>query len=92
MKLAAQLLASVVMAANSVPINGRMPGWTVGVNTVDIEVEIFIDLLCEDSAHQNKILKQFLKTQWHGHSVSQQILFKIVISPLPYHNHSHSVA
>ena len=91
MKIAAALVATQALA-NSIPINGRFPGWTAGVNTVDIEIELFIDLLCADCAHNNPIWKEFFKSEWKGSTVAESIGIKISPFPLPYHAHAFQVA
>jgi len=45
------LIASTASAfSNSVPVYGTYPGWVVGSGSKGISVEIYLDLLCEDSA------------------------------------------
>ena len=46
-------LISAAALANSIPIFSRYPGWKVGVPRTGITVELFIDLLCSDCAHEN---------------------------------------
>ncbi len=96
MRIASALIATAASALgaidNSVPINSNEPGWIAGINQFDIEIEVFIDLLCDDSAKQNVVLKALMNTTWHGAKVSDNVGIQINIFPLPYHVHSYSVA
>ena len=93
MKIAATLVATISQAsANSIPINGRFPGWTAGVNRVDIEIELFIDLLCADCARGDPVFDEFMRSEWNGRTVAEQVGIKITPFPLPYHAHAFEVA
>ena len=59
------MAASVCAWDNSTPIYGTYPGWQTGTNTSGIEIEIIVDLLCEDSAALNPILEQLFNKTWN---------------------------
>lgn len=48
-KAALTLLATAYALENNVPVYGAYPGWTDGLGRTGISVEIYFDLLCEDS-------------------------------------------
>ena len=84
----AAALAGLV-ASNSVPIFGTYPGWIQGGNKLNIEVEIFIDLLCYDSMVAYPQVKAALETNVaDGITGMEAISLRISSFPLDYHVHS----
>jgi len=66
-KFIASALVSTTLAAwtaNSVPVYGTYPGWTVGEGRTGISVEIFLDLLCSDCQGENPVWNELLATPW----------------------------
>ena len=56
------LLASIagLAEANSTPIYGSYPGYTVGNGKTGIEIEIFMDYLCSACQSENPVLEKVL--------------------------------
>lgn len=77
--------------ANSTPIYGSHPGYTVGNGKSGITIEIFMDYLCSACRSENPVLEKVLQKEWLGSTVEDQIFVKYTPFPLPYHTHSYEV-
>ena len=78
--------------ANSTPIYGFYPGYTVGNGKTGITIELFFDYLCSACQSENPVINSVLKKEWLGSTVEDQIYVKFTPFPLPYHIHSYEVA
>merc|ERR1719223_1157086 len=88
----AATLAVANAFSNSVPVFGRYPGWVdQSEGTSGITIDMFYDLLCDDSNHQNAVFNEFMETEWNGASVRDQVNIAFTPFVLPYHNHSFQV-
>ena len=87
----AALLASLhgLVEANSTPIYGTYPGYSVGQGAVGIEIELFFDYLCSACQSENPIMEEVLQQEWLGGTVEDQIIVRYTPFPLPYHVHSY---
>ena len=87
------LLASLhgLVAANSTPIYGTYPGYSVGKGAVGIEIELFFDYLCSACQSENPIIESLLQEEWLDGTVEDQITVRYTPFPLPYHTHSYQV-
>ena len=85
---ASALITTAALAQAEIPISGRYPGWSQGVPRSGINVELFIDLLCSDCAHENDVINTLAKTEWNGSTFAEQIGINFTPFVLPYHNHS----
>ena len=50
--------------ANSTPIFGTYPGYTVGKGASGISIELFFDYLCGDCMRENPIINDLLQQKW----------------------------
>ena len=88
----AATLAAVNAFSNSVPVFGRYPGWVEqNQGATGITIDMFYDLLCDDSNHQNAIFNELMDTEWMGAPVREQVNIAFTPFVLPYHNHSFQV-
>ena len=86
---ATALLAATTFAfSNSVPVYGTYPGWVSGKGHAGITVEIFLDLMCSDSAANNPVWNEVLDTEWLGGTVRDYVFWAYNPVPLPYHVHA----
>ena len=79
-------------SANSTPIYGSYPGYTVGSGATGITIELFFDYLCSACQSENPIIEEVLQHEWLGGTVEDQIFVRFTPFPLPYHVHSYQVA
>ena len=69
-KTTAAMMALIGFAnANSVPIYGSYPGYTVGNGKTGITIELFFDYLCSACQSENPIINAVLEKEWLGSTV-----------------------
>ena len=56
--------------SNSVPVFGTYPGWVQGGGEANINLELFIDLMCSDCKAENPVMAELLDTPWLGGTVA----------------------
>ena len=56
-------------SANSTPIFGYYPGYTVGNGKTGILIELFFDYLCSGCQSENPVIEQLLQHEWLGSTV-----------------------
>jgi len=78
--------------ANSTPIYGTYPGYTVGSGATGITIELFMDYLCSACQSENPVINKLLEHEWLDGTVADQIYINYTPFPLPYHTHSYEVA
>ena len=79
-------------AANSVPIESRVPGWQQGTHGGAVELRVFYDLLCPDSLKTYNDLKALMnQTSANGPSYKELLDIKVTPFVLPYHLHSYEI-
>ena len=88
--LIASSIASLA-SANSNPIYGTYPGYTVGLGKTGIEIELFFDYLCSACQSENPVIEKVLQHEWLGGTVADMITVSFTPFPLPYHTHSYQV-
>ena len=92
------MIKALLMACTSAQVTSNIPiypldtpGWWTGQNSLGIEIELFGDLLCPDTAEQNTMLIELMDMEWNGKKVSEQVVIKTTPFVLVYHLHSFSV-
>ena len=62
----AALVASLtsLAVANSTPIYGTYPGYTVGKGKTGIVIELFFDYLCSACQSENPVIEKLLQHEW----------------------------
>ena len=65
--LAASLTS--LACANSTPIYGYYPGYTVGKGKTGIVIELFFDYLCSACQSENPVIEKLLQHEWLGGTV-----------------------
>ena len=60
------LVASLtsLAVANSTPIYGTYPGYTVGKGKTGIVIELFFDYLCSACQSENPVIEKLLQHEW----------------------------
>ena len=81
-----------LVQANSTPIYGTYPGYTVGKGATGISIELFFDYLCSACQAENPIINELRTHSWLGGTVEDQVYFHYTPFPLPYHTHAYEVA
>jgi len=90
--VAALMLASPI-AANSVPISSKVPGWKMGTVGAPIKMNLFYDLGCPDSRDAYYAWQKMFAEDSHvsGKKYSDLIDMTVSTFVLPYHLHSWTV-
>ena len=81
-----------LVQANSTPIFGTYPGYTVGKGATGITIEVFFDYLCSACQSENPVINKLLEHEWLDGTVKDQVYINYTPFPLPYHTHSYEVA
>ena len=87
------ILLGIVSADNSVPIMHQIPGYQLGTKSSNIEVRLFYDWLCPDSANDHYIWQELLPQPSPVDGLTYEEYLNVRVSPfvLPYHLHSFQV-
>jgi hypothetical protein len=71
---------------NTPPIPSRHAGWSEGKGRLGIEIELFLDLLCDGCAMVHPEFKEFLKMNYSGTPVIDLVHVNYAFFGLPYHH------
>ena len=68
-----------------------MPGWQLGTKGAQVELKVFVDLLCPGSQQANENLLSLLPLQSdiEGKTYNELLDIKMTAFVLPYHLHSY---
>ena len=62
-------LACELVEANTTPIYGTYPGYTVGSGKTGITIDLFFDYLCSACQSENPVIEKLLQHEWLGSTV-----------------------
>ena len=90
------IIAALALFSNQVeaaPIQRTTPGWQLGTHGAEVEIRVFLDLLCPDSRDAYAVFKQLLPkdSPVAGKTYSDLIDLKVTAFVLPYHLHSYKM-
>ncbi len=73
---------------NNVPVPGSRPVYTLGSPKYGIDFQIVYDLVCDESADNYEVVKEFLNTKWNVSNtlVKDAVEFSFSFLPLSYHH------
>jgi hypothetical protein len=84
--LASLLAVAVIAYDNNVPIPRRRPGFSVGGNSAEIEIDVIYDLMCSDSRNYDPFFQRFLHSPFNNATVLDNVKITYSFLPLPFHH------